>query len=88
VHRSVRVKIFFEATEGKLKLFYLLPYSLELNPDEQAWNQLRNHRIDKTALNSLDDMTDKVLSAMRSIQWSPALIRSFFRQTDCLRAAI
>jgi transposase len=88
VHRSARVKTFVEATEGKLKLFYLPPYSPELNPDEQVWNQLKNHRIGKMVLKSLDDMTDKVHSAMRSIQRSPALIRSFFRHKDCRYAAI
>ena len=41
VHRSTLVKSFVESTEGKLKLFYLPPYSPELNPDEQVWNQLK-----------------------------------------------
>ena len=88
VHRSSRVKAFIESTEGKLKLFYLPPYSPELNPDEQVWNLLKNHRIGKMILKSLEDMQDKVHSAMRSIQRSPALIRSFFRHTDCRYAAI
>lgn len=87
VHRSSRVKTFVETTEGKLKLFYLPAYSPELNPDEQVWNQLKNHRIGKMVLKSLDDMTDKVHSAMRSIQRSPALIRSFFRHKECCYAA-
>ena len=34
VHRSLRVKKFVQATEGELRLFYLPPYSPELNPDE------------------------------------------------------
>lgn len=88
VHRSSRVKTFVESTEGKLKLFYLPPYSPELNPDEQVWNQLKNHRIGKMVLKSLEDMQDKVHSAMRSIQRSPALIRSFFRHKECCYAAI
>ena len=88
VHRSTRVKTFVESTEGKLKLFYLPPYSPELNPDEQVWNQLKNHRIGKMILKSLEDMTEKVQSSMRSIQRSPALIQSFFRHKDCCYAAI
>lgn len=88
VHRSSRVKAFVESTEGKLKLFYLPPYSPELNPDEQVWNQLKNHRIGKMILKSLEDMQDKVHSAMRSMQRSPDLIRSFFRHKDCRYAAI
>ena len=88
VHRSTRVKNFVESTEGKLKLFYLPPYSPELNPDEQVWNQLKNHRIGKMILTSLKDMTEKVQSSMRSIQRSPVLIQSFFRHKDCCYATI
>lgn len=87
VHRSVRVKTFVESTEGRLKLFYLPAYSPELNPDEQVWNQLKNHRIGKMFIKSLDDMIKKVASALRSIQRSPALIRSFFKHKECCYAA-
>jgi transposase len=31
------IKKFVEAQDGKLKLFYLPPYSPQLNPDEQVW---------------------------------------------------
>jgi len=31
------------ASEGKLALFLLPPYSPELNPDEYVWNDLRAH---------------------------------------------
>jgi len=88
VHRSARVRTFIESTEGKHKLFYLPPYSPELNPDEQVQNQLKNHRMGKMILKSLDDMTDKVHSAMRAIQRSPSLIRSLFRHKNCPYAAL
>jgi transposase len=87
VHRSAQVRNFVESTEGRLKLFHLPAYSPELNPDEQVWNQLKNHRIGKMAIKSLDDMVDKVSSALRSIQRSPALIKSFFRHKECCYAA-
>jgi len=87
VHRSARVKTFVEATEGRLKLFHLPAYSPELNPDEQVWNQLKNHRIGKMFIKSLDDMIKKVGSSLRSIQRTPDLIRSFFRHKECCYAA-
>ena len=34
VHRSKKVRDFVEAQDGKLRLFFLPPYSPELNPDE------------------------------------------------------
>jgi transposase len=87
VHRSARVRKFVESTQGRLKLFHLPAYSPELNPDEQVWNQLKNHRIGKMFIKSLDDMVKKVGSAMRSIQRSPSLIKSFFHHRECRYAA-
>jgi transposase len=87
VHRSTRVRTFVEATGGRLKLFHLPAYSPELNPDEQVWNQLKNHRLGKMVIKTMDDMVGKVGSAMRSIQRSPALIRSFFLHKECCYAA-
>ena len=47
----------------------------------------KNHRIGKMFIKSLDDMVEKVGSALRSIQRSPALIRSFFQHRECRYAA-
>jgi transposase len=44
VHRSVKVSKFVESLQGKLRWFFLPPYSPELNPDELVWNHLKNHR--------------------------------------------
>lgn len=87
VHRSAKVRLFVESTEGRLKLFHLPAYSPELNPDEQVWNQLKNHRIGKMFIKSLDDMVEKVNSALRSIQRSSSLIKSFFQHRECRYAA-
>ena len=84
---AIPVKTFVESTEDRLRLFYLPAYSPELNPDEQVWNQLQNHRIGKMFIKSLDDMVKKVASTLRSIQRSPALIRSFFKHKECCYAA-
>jgi transposase len=46
VHHSKRVREFVEATEGRLKLFFLPAYSPELNPDELVWNHVKSHKSD------------------------------------------
>jgi len=38
IHRSRPVREFVASQDGKLRLFFLPPYSPELNPDEQVWN--------------------------------------------------
>jgi transposase len=69
VHRSAKVKAFVEATDGRLKLFQLPAYSPELNPDEQVWNQLKNHRIGKMFIKSLDDMNKLLPPQADGVLW-------------------
>lgn len=42
-HKAKCVKQFVESQEGDLELYYLPPYSPELNPDELVWNDLKNN---------------------------------------------
>lgn len=47
VHRSKAVKTFVDSTQGRLRLFFLPPYSPELNPDEWVWENVKHDRIGK-----------------------------------------
>ncbi len=83
VHRSRAVRKFVEGTAGRLELHFLPPYSPELNPVEQVWNHAKTHRIGKRVVTGPDQLKRLVLSALRSIQRLPGLVRSFFRHPDC-----
>ena len=83
VHRSNRVQLFVTATEGKLRLFLLPPYSPELNPDEQVWSHLKHHRLGKMIIKTKEDLEIKIKSALRSIQRTTSLVMSFFRHKEC-----
>jgi transposase len=83
VHRSTQVRTYVESTEGKLKLFYLPPYSPELNPDEQVWNHVKNHKIGKKVIKSQEDLESIISSTLKSLQKSYWLIMSFFRHKEC-----
>jgi transposase len=41
VHKAKSVKNFIETIKDRFALFYLPPYSPELNPDERVWNDLK-----------------------------------------------
>lgn len=56
MHRSKRVKEFVDSTEGVLKLFYLPPYSLDLNLDELVWNHLKYHCIGKLLMKTKPEL--------------------------------
>jgi transposase len=45
-----KVRDFVESTGGRLRLFFLPPYSPELNPDERVWNDLKNNVVGRQSL--------------------------------------
>ncbi|MGB3224615.1 MAG: IS630 family transposase [Desulforhopalus sp.] len=79
VHRSKEVRDFVKSTNGKLHLFFLPPYSPELNPDEHVWNYLKNHKIGRQSTKNGFELSKRVESIMRSLGRLPEKIKSFFR---------
>ena len=43
---SREVGEFVQGTNGRLKLFFVPPYSPELKPDEHVWNYVKNYKCD------------------------------------------
>ena len=86
-HKSKIAKKFIESTDGKLELFYLPPYSPELNPDELAWNTLKNGIIGRSTVQSKDELKSKVVGGLRKIQKSPEMVKSFFQHEKTKYAA-
>lgn len=86
VHKAKLIKEFVQAQQGRLKLFYLPPYSPHLNPDEQVWAHVKR-RVAKLLAESKDDMKQRVIAALRRIQKLPGLVKSFFQQPECQYAA-
>ena len=79
-HRARKVFEFVRKTKGKLRLFFLPPYSPELNPDELVWNHLKNHGVGKRIVKSREDLKRVVIGHLRFLQKTPDLIRAFFRE--------
>jgi transposase len=86
VHRSSQVKTFVQSTKGKLRLFYLPPYSPELNPDELVWNNVKS-KIGRSSIKGPDDFQEKVRYYLKSLQRNPEIICGFFREPN-LRYAV
>jgi transposase len=86
-HRARKVLEFVESTEGSLRLFFLPPYSPELNPDEFVWNHLKNHGVGKRIVRSRPELKSVVINHLRSLQHMPAKVRTFFQQSDVRYAA-
>jgi transposase len=82
VHRSKAVARYVESTKGKLRLFFLPPYSPQLNPDEWVWRNVKGHRLGRSQFAGPDDLRRKALSALRRLQRLPAVVRGFFHDPD------
>jgi transposase len=78
VHTAKETKDFVDSTEGRLQLFFLPPYSPDLNPDEWVWNNVKNDRIGRASVRSLDELKNVAESALRRLQKTPRIILGFF----------
>lgn len=82
VHKSKKVKTFIESTNGRLKLFFLPPYSPQLNPDEQVWNYVKHHNVGKKSFKTFYELKRIVYSCLKSLQKSPQKIKNFFKEKN------
>jgi transposase len=57
-------------------LLYLPPYSPELNPKENLWDEIREKIFKNYALKSMDEVYAKLRQAVLYIERNPSLVRS------------
>lgn len=81
-HKAKLVRQYVDSLEGRLRLFFLPPYSPELNPDEQVWNHVKHHGVGRMFVAGKDHLRTLVQAKLRRIQKSRWLIQSFFQLQD------
>jgi transposase len=86
-HIAKKTRTFVETLKGKLRLFYLPPYSPDRDPDELVWKHLKTHTVGRRGVISRDDFKRKVRSSMRQLQNHPWKIISFFQKPSLTYAA-
>jgi transposase len=77
-HKARCVTRFAESVKKRFRLFFLPPYSPELNPDERVWNDLKNNAIGRQAITTPNQMHGAVVSHLRFLQKTPDRVRSYF----------
>ena len=82
-HRSKKVKEHIASFDGKLEVYFLPSYSPELNPIEQAWNNVKGDGIGRRIVFGPDQLKAAVLSQLLKLQKLPKIVKSFFRHPDC-----
>jgi transposase len=78
VHTAKLVKEYVASTQGRLNLFFLPPYSPELNPDEWVWKNIKHDKVGRTVAMSKDHLLGIVYDALRRLQATPQIIKGFF----------
>jgi len=86
-HRAKRVARFIESVKDRFRLFFLPPYSPELNPDEGVWNDLKNNAIGRQSIRTPEHLHGAVISHLRFIQKSPERVYSYFNNETTKYAA-
>lgn len=87
-HKAKKVSKFVESVSNHLELFFLPPYSPELNPDELVWNDLKNNSLGRKAITCVESMKQEVISYLRFIQKTPERVKSYFRAPTTTYAAM
>ncbi len=77
-HTSGKVKKYVKENKRAFALYYLPPYSPELNPDEKVWGYLKENKLKSHQAKTKVELKDITVSAMKSIQRQPTLLTSFF----------
>jgi transposase len=86
-HKSVVVRKFVESLENKLELYFLPPYSPELNPDERVWSDLKNNGVGRMVTTTPEQMKRNIISFLRFVQKTPRRVRSYFTDKHVAYAA-
>jgi transposase len=78
VHKAKIVKDFVAATNGRLELFFLPPYSPELNPDEWVNKNVKHDKVARAVPLTRDTLEEIVTNALDRLKQAPHIVRGFF----------
>lgn len=87
VHKSRDVRLWLDAHRDRIEVFYLPPYSPELNPDEYLNGDLKRAVHQDVAPRDAHQLKLIAQRHLRVIQRSPRRVRNYFKHRDIRYAA-
>jgi transposase len=78
VHRSKILKAFAEQSNGMLTIFFLPPYSPDLNPDEWVWKNVKHDNLGRASAKSEGELAQFAIAALARLKALPGKVRGFF----------
>lgn len=82
VHHSKKVKAYVEKHKERLELFYLPPYSPDMNPQELVNQDVKANSNNFRALKSITDLTINLRYYLTKIQFNQYKIMNFFTKKE------
>ena len=67
-HIAKKTRAFVDSQHGRLRLFFLPPYSPDRNPDELVWKHLKADTVGRMTITDKADFKAKVRASMRQLQ--------------------
>jgi transposase len=87
VHRSRAVKAWVEGQAKKIQLFFLPPYSPELNPDECVNNDVKTNAVGTQIIKDREAMIRKVRNYLKKRKGDREQVKKYFHEPDVQYAA-
>jgi transposase len=87
VHRARAVKDWLARHGDEISLFYLPPYSPELNPDELLNQDVKTNALGRRRPTNRDELISDTRSYLRRRQRRPALVSRYFQEPHVAYAA-
>src|ERR1700744_281078 len=78
VHHAKILKAYAAESNGMLSLFFLPPYSPNLNPDEWVWKNVKHDHLGRASVKSETELAEFAQAALAKLKELPEKIKSFF----------
>lgn len=87
VHRSRKVQEWLEKHQDQIRVFFLPPYSPELNPNEILNQDVKSNAVGRQRPNSQGELVKNLRGYLYSRQRRPHVVRSYFQEENVRYAA-
>ena len=78
VHKAKTLKAYAEESNGMLTLFFLPPYSPDLNPDEWVWKNVKHDNLGRASVKNESQLAEFATAALAKLKALPGKLRAFF----------
>ena len=87
-HTSAEVQKFVRENCQRIRMYFFPPYSPELNPDEQVWNEIKHRQIGRQPVKNKTDLKRRLYMALKKLKQRTDKVRSFFQLPNTKYAAL